>query len=229
MQGCQSFACTLMAPYAAAAPTAKVADFAARVILQALSAAEQGEKDPLGRTSSTISLQLIMQSEAAGLFTTPASGRDGHAMLAASIAKAQSDQEASHEVKQEVGQEAAIQEPRNTADSSQEGVRHDWSRNEPPECPREQLGMPLQGLDHSPLEPPESPREHLEMPPQRANLHWLPSKSQSWDHGRPGPLGFAVHDAPVQMTGMHSGELMSTTATHSGELTLATNSILASQ
>lgn len=218
-----------MVPCAAAASTAKVADFAGCVYLQALSAAEQGEKDPLGRTSSTISLQLIMQSEAAGLFTTPASGRDGHAMLAASIAKAQSDQEDSHEVNQESSQEAVVQEPGNAADNSQEGVKHNQSWHEPPESPREQLGMPLQGLNHSPLEPPESPRERLEMPLQGVNSHWLPSKSQSWDHGRPGPLGFGAHDAPVQMTGMHSGELMSTTATLSGELTLPTNTIMAPQ
>ena len=225
MQGFK--ACALTTPYAAAAPTAKVADFAACVYLQALSAAEQGEKDPLKRTSSTISLQLIMQSEAAGLFTTPASGKDGHAILAATIAKTQPDQEASQEVNQEAGQEAVIQEPENAADSSQQGIRHNQSRDEPHESPREQLGTPLQGHDQSRLEPPESPREHLEMPLQRVNSRWLPSKSQSWDHGIPGPLGLGAHDAPVQMTGMHSGELMSTTAT--GELSLATNPILPSQ
>ena len=202
-----------------------MADFAVCVYLQALSAAEQGEKDPLGRTSSTISLQLIMQSEAAGLFTTPASGKDGHAILAATIAKAQPDQEASPEV----GQEAVIQEPGNAANSSQQRVRHNQSQDEPPESPREQLNMPLQGLDQSPLEPPESPRKQLDMPMQRVNSRWLPSKSKSWDHGIPGSLGFGAHDAPVQMIGMHSGELMRTTASQSGELTLATNPILASQ
>lgn len=205
-----------------------VADFAGCVYAQALSAAEQGEKDPLGRTSSTISLQLIMQSEAAGLFTTPASGKDGHAILAATIAKAQYDQEASQEADQEFDQEAIIQEPGNAADSSQQEVKRGLSQDEPPESSRQQLRLPLQGLDQSPLEPSESPREQLEMPLQRVNSHWTPSKSQSWDHGRPGPLGFSAHDAPVQMTGMHSGELMSMTATHSDELTLATNSILAS-
>ena len=192
--------------------------------VQALTAAEQGEKDPLGRTSSTISLQLIMQSEAAGLFTTAASGKDGHAILAATIAKAQPDQEAS----QGADQEAVIQEPGKAADSSQQGVRHSLSQDEPSESPREQLRMPLQGLDQSPLESPESPREQLEMPLQRVNSHWTPPKSQSWDYGRPGPLGLGAHDAPVQMTGMHSGELISMTATHSDELTLATNPILAS-
>lgn len=169
--------------------------------MQALSAAEQGEKDPLGRTSSTISLQLIMQSEAAGLFTSPASGKDGHAMLAASIAKAQTSNESS--------QAAAVQEQGNPAGSSQQGVSSDQGRSadEPPESAREQSGMPL----------------------QRVNSRWPPSKSQSWDHGRPGPLGFGAHDAPGQMAGMHSGELMSMTSNDSGELTLATNPILASR
>ena len=167
--------------------------------MQALSAAEQGEKDPLSRTSSTISLQLIMRSEAAGLFTTPASGKDGHAMLAATIAKAQTNHEAS--------QEAAIQDHANSAGSSHQEVVQDQCMDQPPESPpREQSGMRL----------------------QRHNSHVPPSKSQSWDHGRPGSLGLAAHDAPVQMTGMHSGELESMKSSHSSELTLATSPILAS-
>lgn len=193
--------------------------------MQALSAAEQGEKDPLGRTSSTISLQLIMQSEAAGLFTSPESGKDGHAKLAATIAKAHSDQEAS----QEAAHEAVIQESGSSSrSSSQQGVRHGQSPDEPAESPREQPGMPSQKLNRFPVEPPESPRDQLGVPLQRVSSHWPPSKSQSWDHGRPGPLGFGAHDAPVQMTGMHSGELLSMTVPPSGELTLATNPILTS-
>lgn len=86
--------------------------------LQALSAAEQGEKDPLARTSSTISLQLIMRSEAAGMFNIPLSGEKGHAMLAATAA-GQSEQEAD--------QEAAAQQ-----NASQEagsvGMSHDQSQ-----------------------------------------------------------------------------------------------------
>lgn len=186
--------------------------------VQALSAAEQGEKDPLGRTSSTISLQLIMQSEAAGLFTSPVSGKDGHAKLAATIAKAQSD----HEASQAAAHEAVIQASGSAthSSSSQQEVRHDQSPDEPAESPREQLGMPLQKL--------KSPRDELGMPLQRVSSHWPPSKSHSWDHGRPGPLGFGAHDAPVQMTGMHSGELLSMTVPHNGELTLATHPILTS-
>ena len=162
------------------------------VLMQALSAAEQGEKDPLGRTSSTISLQLIMQSEAAGLFNTPGSGKDGHAILAASIARAQTDHEAS--------QEAAIQE----------SMTHDQPMDELQDSPQEQLGQT---------------GAHL----QTANSKKPPSKSQSWDHGRPGPLGFGSHDAPLPMTGMHSGELISMAGATSGELTLATSPILASK
>lgn len=161
--------------------------------MQALSAAEQGEKDPLGRTSSTISLQLIMQSEAAGLFNTPGSGKDGHAILAASIARAQTEHEAS--------QEAAIQES---------SMSHDQPVDELHDSPREQLGQ-------------------AGTPLQRANSKRPPSKSQSWDYGRPGSLGFGSHDAPLHMTGMHSGELMSMAGATSGELTLATTPILASQ
>lgn len=166
--------------------------------VQALSAAEQGETDPLGRTSSTISLQLIMQSEAAGLFTTPASGKDGHALLAATIAQAQTNHEAS--------QEAAIQSHANSAGSGHQG-QSDGAQcvDQPRESPREQLGMPL----------------------QRQQSRFPPSKSQSWDHGRPGSPGLAAHDAPVQMTGMHSGELESMKSSHSSELTLATSPILA--
>lgn len=163
--------------------------------VQALSAAEQGEKDPLGRTSSTISLQLIMQSEAAGLFNTPGSGKDGHAILAASIAKAH-----------EAGQEAAIREHAESAGSSEHGMSHDQSV-ESQGLATGQSGLPLPGV----------------------NSKRPPSKSQSWDHGRPGPLGFSAHDAPVQMTGMHSGELTSMTQDNSGELTLASSPILMSR
>ena len=59
---------------------------------QALKAAEAGEVDPLNRTSSVITLSLIMQSEAAGMFHHPSSGKEGHAMLAASAARLQADQ-----------------------------------------------------------------------------------------------------------------------------------------
>ena len=48
--------------------------------------------DPLNRTSSVITLSLIMQSEAAGMFHHPSSGKEGHAMLAASAARMQADQ-----------------------------------------------------------------------------------------------------------------------------------------
>lgn len=90
--------------------------------LQALSAAEQGEKDPLARTSSTISLQLIMQSEAAGLFNHPMSSHDGHAMLAATVAGRQSEQEADQEAatQQNARQEAgSVDESGNSHDQSQ--------------------------------------------------------------------------------------------------------------
>lgn len=139
-----------------------------------------------------------MQSEAAGLFTTPASGKDGHAMLAATIAKVQSEHEAS--------QEAAIQDHANSAGSSHQELDQDQGASEPPKSPREHLGMPI----------------------QRLNSRFPPSKSQSWDYGRPDTLGFGAHDAPVQMTGMHSGELVSMKSSHSNELTLATHPILAS-
>lgn len=181
-----------------AAPKQMLHPLCVCMCVQALSAAEQGETDPLGRTSSTISLHLIMQSEAAGLFTTPASGKDGHALLAATIAKAQTDHEAS--------QEAAIQSHADSAGSAHQGpADRDQCLYAPPESPREQLGVPLH-------------RQHSRFPL---------SKSQSWDHGRPGSLGLAAHDAPVQMTGMHSGELVSMKSSHSSELTLATSPILA--
>lgn len=61
-------------------------------VAQALQAAEAGEVDPLNRTSSVITLQLIMQSEAAGMFHHPSSGKQGHALLAASAARMQADQ-----------------------------------------------------------------------------------------------------------------------------------------
>ena len=156
--------------------------------MQALSAAEQGEKDPLGRTSSTVSLQLILKSEAAGLFNTPGSGKDGHAILAASIAWAQTEHEAS--------QEAAIQE---------HDISCDQSADESHDLPREQLRQPG-------------------MPSQRRP----PSKLQSWDFCRPDPLEPGAHDAPVQMTGMHSGEITSMAGAESGDLTLATSPILMS-
>jgi len=141
--------------------------------VQALSAAEQGEKDPLGRTSSTISLQLIMQSEAAGMFNSPLSGVEGHAMLAATVAKMQTEHEAS--------QEAAIQQhahAQEAADADGSVFSQDQSEND------------------SFMEAPRQPQSPLQKP-----------QSHSWDESRAGLGGDSPHDAPVQLTGMHSGEL----------------------
>lgn len=75
---------------------------------QALKAAEAGEVDPLNRTSSVITLSLIMQSEAAGMFHHPSSGKEGHAMLAASAARLQADQaQQRHQQQQQQQQPAA--------------------------------------------------------------------------------------------------------------------------
>jgi len=144
--------------------------------LQALSAAEQGEKDPLARTSSTISLQLIMQSEAAGMFNNPMSGDEGHAMLAATVAGRQSEQE--------VDQEAATQQnARQEAGSVDElGISHDQSQ---------QSSASVGG---------GQPEAAVQKP-----------KAHSWDQTRaepPGLTGDSPHDAPGQMSGMHSGELV---------------------
>ena len=142
--------------------------------LQALSAAEQGEKDPLARTSSTISLQLIMQSEAAGMFNSTMSGDAGHAMLAATVAGRLSEQEADQEAvtQQNARQEAgSVDELRNSHDQSQ-GSSARVGQNQP------------------------------EAAVQRPKAH-------SWDQTRAEPPGLtrdSPHDAPGQMSGMHSGD-----------------------
>ena len=144
--------------------------------LQALSAAEQGEKDPLARTSSTISLQLIMQSEAAGMFNNPTSGAEGHAMLAASAAGRQSEQE--------VDQEAAMQQ----------NVRQEAGSVD-------ELGI---SLDQSQGSSASVGGAQPEAAVQRPKPH-------PWDQTRaepPGLTGDSPHDAPGQMSGMHSGELV---------------------
>lgn len=142
--------------------------------MQALSAAEQGEKDPLGRTSSTISLQLIMQSEAAGMFNHPQSGKEGHAMLAATVAKMQSEHEAS--------QEAAIQQHVLDEADNAAGLSQDESGD-------------------------SSSREEL----SQSRLQQQNVQSHSWDQAvtdSPGLNRDGPHDAPAQVTGMHSGELI---------------------
>ena len=57
-----------------------------------------------------------MQSEAAGMFNNPNSGKEGHAMLAATLAKMQTEHEA--------GQEAAIQENAQQKAAGEHNVSH---------------------------------------------------------------------------------------------------------
>ena len=144
--------------------------------LQALSAAEQGEKDPLARTSSTISLQLIMQSEAAGMFNSTMSGDAGHAMLAATVAGRQNEHEADQEA-------ATQQNARQEAGSVDElGISHDQFQGNSARVGRDE------------------PEAAVQRP-----------KAHSWDQTRaepPGLTGDSPHDAPGQMSSMHSGELV---------------------
>ncbi|DBB04290.1 TPA: hypothetical protein ACH3X1_012787 [Trebouxia sp. C0004] len=145
-------------------------------VAQALSAAEQGEKDPLAQTSSTISLQLIMQSEAAGMFNNPMSGDEGHALLAATVAERQSEQE--------LDQEAAMQQDvRQEAGSVDElDISHDQSQ-----------GGSASVAGGQPEAAVQKPKAH--------SLEQIRAEP-------PGMTGDSPHDAPGQMSGMHSEELV---------------------
>lgn len=116
-----------------------------------------------------------MQSEAAGMFNNPMSGAEGHAMLAATLAKMQNEHEAS--------QEAAIQQHARQHGEPEAGASVVGGQSE--------NNLQREGLSQS------------EQPLQKPKAH-------SWDSSRadpPGLSGDGPHHAPMQITGMHSGEL----------------------